>query len=61
MSGIFNDVYLLNRPNQCIYDYYITTTHTDKKQKICIRLYLKRKKRSSQTGWVFVKFIFRIV
>ncbi|EDS07783.1 hypothetical protein CLOSCI_01077 [[Clostridium] scindens ATCC 35704] len=40
---------------------YITTTHTDKKQKICIRLYLKRKKRSSQTGWVFVKFILRIV
>lgn len=38
MSGIFNDVYLLNRPNQCIYDYYITTTHTDKKATVNIKM-----------------------
>lgn len=25
MSGIFRDVYLLNRPEQCIFDYFVTT------------------------------------
>lgn len=29
MSGIFNDVYLLNRPKECIYDYFITTSYTE--------------------------------
>lgn len=27
MSGIFNDVYLLNRPKECVYDYFITTSY----------------------------------
>lgn len=38
MSGIFNDVYLLNRPEQCIYDYYITTAYTDKEAKISVEI-----------------------
>ena len=38
MSGIFNDVYLLNRPEQCIYDYYITTAHTDSAAKVNVEI-----------------------
>lgn len=29
MSGIFNDVYLLKRPKECVYDYFITTSYTE--------------------------------
>ena len=38
MSGIFRDVYLMKRPEQCIYDYYITTAHTDKEAKISVEI-----------------------
>lgn len=30
MSGIFRDVYILHRPEQMIFDYFIKTTYTDK-------------------------------
>ncbi len=38
MSGIFNDVYLLNRPQQCMYDYYIRTSHTDIKAVVNVEI-----------------------
>ena len=34
MSGIFRDVYLLKRPEQCIYDYYIHTSFDAEKAKV---------------------------
>lgn len=38
MSGIFRDVYILNRPEACVYDYFIKTDHTEKQAKVNIRL-----------------------
>ncbi len=34
MSGIFRDVYLLKRPEQCIYDYFIHTSFNDEKAAV---------------------------
>ena len=31
MSGIFNDVYILHRPEKVIYDYFVKTKHTEGK------------------------------
>lgn len=36
MSGIFRDVYLLTRPKQCIFDYYIHTFYDSKKAVVNI-------------------------
>lgn len=43
MSGIFNDVYLLERPEQCVYDYFIKTAYSgEKKAEVTVQLsYLK--------------------
>lgn len=38
MSGIFNDVYLLSRPAQCIYDYYITTSYDARQACVSVRI-----------------------
>lgn len=37
MSGIFRDVYLMKRPNQCIYDYFIHTKTEEDKASVSIR------------------------
>lgn len=39
MSGIFNDVYILHRPKQMIYDYFVKTSHT--KEKACVTVEVK--------------------
>lgn len=36
MSGIFRDVYLMKRPQQCIYDYFINTNIEEDKARISI-------------------------
>ena len=38
MSGIFRDVYLLKRPENGIFDYFIRTSHTEKKASIKVEL-----------------------
>ena len=38
MSGIFRDVYLLNRPEQCIFDYFTTTKFWGEKAVVDIRI-----------------------
>ena len=37
MSGIFRDVYLLKRPNQCLFDYFINAEPTGDTARISIR------------------------
>ena len=37
MSGIFRDVYLMKRPSQCIYDYFINTRIEEEKALVSIR------------------------
>lgn len=37
MSGIFRDVYLMKRPTQCIYDYFINTSIEDHRALVSIR------------------------
>ncbi|MCI8948880.1 MAG: beta-galactosidase [Lachnospiraceae bacterium] len=37
MSGIFRDVYLMKRPEQCIYDYFINTKIEEEKAFVSIR------------------------
>lgn len=36
MSGIFRDVYLIKRPEQCIYDYFIRTSFDEEKAVVSI-------------------------
>lgn len=36
-SGIFRDVYLLSRPADMLYDYFITTTIREREAAVCIR------------------------
>ena len=36
MSGIFNDVYILHRPEKVIYDYFVKTTHTEEKAVVTV-------------------------
>lgn len=38
MSGIFRDVYILKRPEQGIFDYFIRTEHTEKKAVVTAEL-----------------------
>ncbi len=38
MSGIFRDVYLLKRPENFVFDYFITTRNTKKKAYITVKL-----------------------
>ena len=38
MSGIFRDVYLIKRPEQCIFDYFIKTTHTRKEAIVNVEI-----------------------
>lgn len=38
MSGIFRDVYLLRRPEKCLFDYFITTPLSDNKAEVNIAL-----------------------
>lgn len=38
MSGIFRDVYLLKRPKQCVWDYWIQTKITEAKADISIQM-----------------------
>lgn len=41
MSGIFNDVYLLHRPQDVLFDYFITTSHTANMADVKIKLKYK--------------------
>ena len=36
MSGIFNDVYILHRPEKIIYDYFVKTSHTEEKAIVTV-------------------------
>lgn len=36
MSGIFNDVYILKRPEKVIFDYFVKTTHTKEKANVTV-------------------------
>lgn len=36
MSGIFNDVYILHRPEKMIYDYFVKTSITDEKAMVTV-------------------------
>lgn len=36
MSGIFNDVYILHRPEKVIYDYFVKTSHTAEKAVVTV-------------------------
>ena len=36
MSGIFNDVYILHRPEKVIYDYFVKTSHTEEKAIVTV-------------------------
>lgn len=48
MSGIFNDVYLLSRPVQCIYDYYITTSYDARQARVSVQMdYLNQAVRTA--------------
>ena len=38
MSGIFRDVYLLKRPKECIYDYFVHPTYEDEKGMLAVEL-----------------------
>lgn len=38
MSGIFRDVYLLRRPEEVLYDYFIKTSHTKNKAAVSVKL-----------------------
>ena len=38
MSGIFRDVYLLKRPNACVFDYFVTTEIQGEEAEVKIRL-----------------------
>ena len=38
MNGIFRDVYLLHRPEQCIEDYFITTDIHGSTAEVAVRL-----------------------
>lgn len=38
MSGIFNDVYILSRPREVIFDYFIKTTHTANTAKVMVEM-----------------------
>ena len=38
MSGIFRDVYILKRPENCIFDYFIKTKHTEAEALVSINI-----------------------
>lgn len=38
MSGIFRDVYILKRPEECIFDYFIRTSHTHENAAIAAKI-----------------------
>jgi beta-galactosidase len=38
MSGIFRDVYILKRPEECIFDYFIRTSHTHESAAIAAKI-----------------------
>ncbi len=38
MSGIFRDVFLLKRPQQTLFDYFVKTTHTSELAKVNVKL-----------------------
>lgn len=41
VSGIFRDVYILKRPEQGIYDYFIKTEHTPEKADVQVQIWYK--------------------
>jgi len=50
MSGIFRDVYLLKRPEQMIYDYFIKTEYTDKSATVKVDITYLGKSLPTEVG-----------
>ncbi len=49
MSGIFNDVYILHRPEKMIYDYFVKTSHTTDKAVVTVDLKFLNEERTPAT------------